>query len=81
VRASVAACEARDVKGHYRKARAGEILDFTGVSAPYDVPESPDLIVDTETQPLEECVHAIVDDLVRATSLRAAKDAITSSAL
>jgi bifunctional enzyme CysN/CysC len=81
VRASVAACEARDVKGHYRKARAGEILDFTGVSAPYDVPESPDLIVDTETHSLEECVHAIVDDLVRATSLRAAKDAITSAAL
>ena len=81
VRASVAACEARDVKGHYRKARAGEIADFTGVSAPYDVPEAPDLIVDTETQSPAECVHAIVDDLVRATRLRAAKDAITSAAL
>jgi bifunctional enzyme CysN/CysC len=81
VRASVAACEARDVKGHYRKARAGEIADFTGVSAPYDVPEAADVVVDTETQPLDECVRAIVDDLVRATSLRPAKDAITSAAL
>jgi adenylylsulfate kinase-like enzyme len=69
------------VKGHYRKARAGEIADFTGVSAPYDVPEAPDVVVDTETQPLDECVRAIVDDLVRATSLRAARDAITSAAL
>jgi bifunctional enzyme CysN/CysC len=81
VRASVDACEARDVKGHYRKARAGEIAEFTGISAPYDVPESPDLIVDTESQSLDACVHAIVDDLVRATSLRPAKDAITSAAL
>jgi bifunctional enzyme CysN/CysC len=81
VRASVAACEARDVKGHYRRARAGEIADFTGVSAPYDVPANPELIVDTETQSLDACVHAIVDDIVRATSLRTANDAITSAAL
>jgi bifunctional enzyme CysN/CysC len=80
VRASVDACEARDVKGHYAKARAGAIADFTGVSAPYDVPAAPELIVDTETQPLGACVHAIVDDLVRASSLRAG-DALTSAAL
>jgi bifunctional enzyme CysN/CysC len=81
VRASVAACEARDVKGHYRRARAGEIKEFTGVSAPYEEPESPDLIVDTETQSLETCVSAIVEDLLRATSPRTSNDAITSAAL
>ena len=81
VRAGLATCEARDVKGHYRRARAGEIPDFTGISAPYDVPEAPDLIVDTEVQSVDECVHAIVDDLVRATRLRAAADALTSAAL
>ncbi len=81
VRASVAACEARDVKGHYRKARTGEIADFTGVSAPYDVPESPDLVIDTESQTLAESVHAIVDDIVRSSSLLGAPDALTSATL
>lgn len=55
-------CEARDVKGLYAKARAGEIAEFTGISAPYEPPPNPDIRVDT-TQPLEACVTAIIDQL------------------
>jgi adenylyl-sulfate kinase len=51
VRASVDACARRDVKGLYRRAMTGEIADFTGVSAPYEEPLSPELVVDTEIDP------------------------------
>jgi bifunctional enzyme CysN/CysC len=68
IRASLETCEARDVKGHYRKARAGELPDFTGVSAPYDVPEHPDLVVDTNAAPIEAGVAAVVEHLVRSAS-------------
>ena len=53
-------CEERDVKGLYARARAGEITEFSGISAPYEVPEAPDMTVDC-TRPLEECVAAILD--------------------
>jgi adenylylsulfate kinase len=53
-------CERRDVKGHYRKARAGEIKEFTGISSPYEEPESPDLTIDTGGRSLEECANIIV---------------------
>ena len=49
IRASLETCEARDTKGLYKKARAGEIPEFTGVSAPYEPPESPDANIDCET--------------------------------
>lgn len=52
-------CEARDPKGHYRKARRGEIPDFTGVSAPYEPPESPALSLDTSGKTVEECVTTL----------------------
>lgn len=45
--ASIEVCEGRDPKGHYKKARLGEIPDFTGVSAPYEAPENPELVIDT----------------------------------
>lgn len=47
VAANLAACEARDPKGLYRKARAGQLIDFTGVGAPYETPEHPELSIDT----------------------------------
>ena len=53
-------CEARDPKGLYRKAREGEIPDFTGVSAPYEAPERPDLVVDTTDRTVEACVGEIL---------------------
>lgn len=57
-------CESRDVKGLYAKARAGEIEDFSGVSAPYEAPDDPELRLDTSRLPLDECVTAVVDHLV-----------------
>ena len=66
VRASVETCASRDVKGHYARARAGELPDFTGVSAPYEEPEHPDLLVDTNASTIEASVSAVVEYLIRA---------------
>jgi adenylylsulfate kinase len=60
VDADVAVCESRDPKGLYKKARAGEIGDFTGISAPYEAPEDPELRIDTSAMPLEACVTMVV---------------------
>jgi len=53
-------CEQRDVKGLYKKARAGEIQNYTGISSPYERPRNPDIDLDTGTLPLQECVSRIV---------------------
>ena len=53
-------CEERDPKGLYKKARAGEIPQFTGISAPYEAPESPELIVDTSELSPDECVDVVM---------------------
>jgi adenylylsulfate kinase len=53
-------CESRDVKGLYQKARAGEIPEFTGISAPYEAPESPELVLDTNVKSVEESVEALL---------------------
>lgn len=53
-------CEQRDVKGLYKKARKGEIQHFTGISSPYEVPDKPELIINTGTQTLEECVEQVL---------------------
>lgn len=63
--ASIDICEARDVKGLYKKARAGKIPEFTGISSPYEVPEQPDLIVDTGRLSLDECVRKVLGELER----------------
>jgi adenylylsulfate kinase len=55
--ADVAACEARDPKGLYAKARSGDIREFTGVSAPYEVPENPALVLDTALRGIDDCVE------------------------
>lgn len=52
-------CEARDGRGRYARARSGDLADFTGVSAPYEIPESPDLVLDTATRAAKDCL----DDL------------------
>lgn len=54
-------CENRDVKGLYRRARAGEIKDFTGISSPYEIPDNPELVVDTGSESLETCVAKVLD--------------------
>jgi adenylylsulfate kinase len=60
VDASVETCESRDVKGLYKKARAGEIPEFTGISAPYEAPEKPELVLDTNVQSVEESVGSLI---------------------
>lgn len=60
-RASLAMCEARDVKGLYKKARAGEIKNYTGIDSPYEEPLSPDLLVDTEKLDLEISVQCVLN--------------------
>ena len=57
-------CEARDVKGLYKKARAGEIKDFTGVSAPYEVPLQPDVHVHTEDTDIEESMAVLYQQIL-----------------
>ena len=53
-------CEQRDVKGLYKRARAGEIPEFTGISSPYEEPENPELVVDTSKFSLEECIEQVL---------------------
>ena len=60
VAASVETCESRDVKGLYKRARAGEIKEFTGISAPYEAPLSPELTIDTNGEPVEKSVERLV---------------------
>ena len=56
-------CESRDVKGLYKRARAGEIKNYTGTDSPYEAPDNPELIIDTESESLEESVAKIIDFL------------------
>jgi len=60
IAADLATCESRDPKGLYRRARKGEISDFTGVDSPYEAPESPELLVDTSRMSIDESVKAIL---------------------
>ena len=63
--AQIEVCEARDVKGMYKKARAGQIAEFTGISSPYEIPEQPDLIAETGRMELEACVSYVMEELER----------------
>lgn len=60
VNTSVEECERRDVKGLYKKARAGEIENMTGISAPYEAPEHPDIEIETEKENLEDSITRIM---------------------
>ncbi|KUF30145.1 MULTISPECIES: adenylyl-sulfate kinase [Lysinibacillus] len=59
VKCSVETCEKRDPKGLYKKARNAEITNFTGISAPYEEPENPEIILNTEQHSIEECVEQL----------------------
>ena len=56
-------CEKRDPKGLYKKARSGEIRDFTGIDSPYESPANPELTINTSTQSVEECVQTVIEYL------------------
>ncbi len=61
---SIGICEKRDVKGLYKKARKGEISNFTGVNSPYEAPENSDLVVHTGSQTLDESVKVVMNMLI-----------------
>jgi len=63
--ASLGVCESRDVKGLYKKARAGQIAEFTGISSPYQEPEHPELIVKTGKYELQECLLQVMTMLAQ----------------
>ncbi len=60
VKADLATCEARDPKGLYKKARAGKIPEFTGIDSPYEPPENPEIVVDTQNSDIETCVQQVL---------------------
>lgn len=64
VKCSLEECERRDPKGIYKKAIAGEIKEFTGISSPYEIPLCPELVLDTETLCHKDCVDTIMNYLV-----------------
>lgn len=63
VKCSVEECERRDPKGLYRKARNEEIKNFTGISAPYEAPENPEIVVNSEKYSIEECTQQVINFL------------------
>ena len=63
VNCPLSVCESRDVKGLYKKARAGIIKGFTGIDDPYEQPDSPEIMINTDTTSIEECVTKIANYL------------------
>ena len=66
-------CEQRDVKGMYKKARAGQIAEFTGISSPYEAPENPELTVKTGEEELDACVQQVIDEMMQRNIIRTSK--------
>ena len=62
-KASLETCEARDLKGLYKRARLGEIKNYTGINSPYEIPDNPELIIDIDKESLEESVSKIISFL------------------
>lgn len=69
VSADLAACESRDPKGLYKKARAGQIPDFTGIHSPYEAPPSPDLVIPTDKMDVGEAGEMLLQYILRETRL------------
>jgi adenylylsulfate kinase len=65
VKCSTKECARRDPKGNYKRARVGIIKDYTGISAPYEEPEDPNLVIDVEELDLESSVHKVLDLLAK----------------
>ena len=63
IESSVSACEKRDVKGLYKKARTGEIIDFTGISSPFEAPIKPDIVVKTDEQTPDESIDYLFEQV------------------
>jgi adenylylsulfate kinase len=77
VKASLNTCEKRDPKGLYAKARRGEINNMTGIQDPYEEPENPDIVIDTEKHGPEECADMLIKELHRLGYLHSNEQLIT----
>ncbi len=77
-KASLATCEQRDVKGLYKKARAGEIKNYTGIDSPYEEPLKPELVVDTEFLNLQDSVGKVMQLLQEREIAKARADESSS---
>jgi len=62
-KASLDVCEQRDPKGLYKKARAGEIPEFTGINSPYEAPQDPEIVLTTDEHSIEECIKKVISYL------------------
>jgi adenylylsulfate kinase len=71
VKVSLESAEKRDPKGLYKKARAGQIKGFTGIDDPYEAPEKPEIVIDTETTPAAEAATQILNYLEKGGYLTA----------
>ena len=69
VKADLETCMKRDPKGLYLRVLKGEIQDFTGISAPYEEPENPELVLDTQKNTLDECVQQLVEKILQRSKL------------
>jgi bifunctional enzyme CysN/CysC len=72
IKADLETCEGRDPKGLYKKARGGDIKQFTGIDSPYEAPVNPDLVVDTQNNDIETCVRQVVNYIKENISLGSA---------
>lgn len=61
---TLAICEQRDIKGMYKKARAGQIQDFTGINAPFEIPDNPDIEIQTDNQSIENSLDLLLDKIL-----------------
>jgi len=74
VKCSIDECERRDPKGMYKKAKAGQVKEFTGISAPYEEPKNPEVVLETDKMTLGECIERLVGYLVESDYLRNTTD-------
>ena len=77
--APIEVCEARDVKGIYKKARAGLIPEFTGISSPYEVPKNPELTVNTGGTELEACVQQVLNEMVQRGLIKSIREPVAQT--
>jgi adenylylsulfate kinase len=70
VHAPLEVCEQRDVKGLYKKARAGEVKNFTGIDSPYEIPEQPDIVINTHEISLDQSIATLLEAVVPIITLK-----------
>lgn len=80
VKCPLEVCETRDPKGLYKKARAGLIKGYTGISSPYEIPENPEIVIDTSIRDIDQCVMQIIDYLILKQIIAPAAREITVNA-